>query len=190
MKTLASGLHQLTHRVAINAPVDVCYRTWVDSVNLPRIMHRVLGMRYKPIDNAPSEITDAVDIERRMELFRQDILPKSQIKQWLLSGPGGKCYQVENTVTLDIPNHFFCTISTDLKDICAQSSVLFSRDSLNQFTLIEWQVSFWHSPYNGSMSRLAADVLESGDTFMQDCLQDFKAAVESGWLPAGSANHV
>jgi hypothetical protein len=142
-------------------------------------MKRVLGVEIRPENNSIHVSTSEVEIQRRLQLFRQEILPSAKVKQWLLSGPGGKLYEIENTTICEVPNQFYCTISTDLNDISVASSVNFSSDTMNRNTFVEWVVSFWSSFQNGSMTRFASEIRATDDSFMKDCLTDFKAFIES-----------
>jgi hypothetical protein len=176
MPSITRGLHQLKSKITIHAPVEVCYQSWLDSLHLPDAIRRVLGCQYQPINVAP--ITSAEEIQAKTLLLQDDIL-SSRIKHWLFSGPGGKLYEIENAAILEIPNHLYCTTSTDPSDLSTQSSVLFSPDDLNINTLVEWKVSFWISSTNGRSTQLATDILASDDAFLEDCLQDFKRYIES-----------
>jgi|GEM_PF-6893468 len=175
---LTTGVHHLQARILIHAPVEVCYKTWLDSSTLPKILRRVLGVEFKqPIQPIQLSVRE---VDSKVTTLKSDLVPTSLIKHWLFSGPGGKLYEVENTVILEVPNRFYCTTSVDPNDISCQSSVLFSPDETNQNTLIEWNVSFWlNSPY-GKATQLAADILETGDSFLDDCLEDLKSALEEG----------
>lgn len=177
MPNVTRGIHQLKSKIVIQAPVEVCYQGWLDSPQLSTAMRRVLGFQYKHIHVAP--ITSAEVIQAKVQLLKPDNIPSSLVKQWLFSGPGGKLYEIENAAVLEIPNHFYCTTSTDPRDLSAQSSLLFSPNEMNTSTLVEWRVSFWASGKNGSLTRLASDILASGDAFLEDCLQDFKNDIES-----------
>jgi uncharacterized membrane protein len=178
---LPTGLHYLKSSIRLHAPVEVCYQTWLDSRKLADIMERVLGVvvRSNLSINNMEALTSAEEIQTKIQLFKQDIMPSSKIKQWLINGPGGKYYEVENTKVLEIPNHFYSTVSTDLADFCMQSSVTFMADAMNQNTIIEWEVSYWGSFQNGTSTQLAIDISETNDSFMKDCLMDFKHYLES-----------
>lgn len=168
MPNLTAGIRHIKQRINIKAPVEICYQTWLDSPHLTDVMRRALGFQQKT--NAVTAITSAEEI--------QGIMPDAMIKHWLLSGPGGKLYEVESTIILEVPNQFYCTTSADPEDLSVQNSVLFSPDAMNQNTLIEWQISFWNSVQKGSFTQLLSDIMKSGDSFLEDCLQDFKTHIE------------
>lgn len=173
------GLHHLHSSIRVQAAAEACYTIWTDSPKLPRILKRVLGIGLKPVSNVTATLTSLEEIQTRLQKYKISILPAAEIKHWLFQGPGAKLYQIENTAILEIPYRFYCTISTDPDDICAQSSLTFTPDAQNHETLIEWKVSFWGSSHNGSMTQLASDIAEMDDSFLEDCLQEFKTYVEN-----------
>jgi uncharacterized membrane protein len=179
MGELTPGVYHMKSRIEIHAPVEMCYQAWLDSARLPSIMGRVIDFSYRP---KSTRNLDSIGEAQLNEMHStQDVVPSSaanpKVKHWILAGPDGKLYELESTTVLEIPNRFYCTASTDPKDLSVQSSALFSPDENNRSTLLEWQVSFWAS--GGTASQLCSDVLTSGDSFMEDCLRDFKAAVEN-----------
>jgi uncharacterized membrane protein len=175
MACLSPGIHRLKARITIQAPVEVCYQAWLDSPHLPEVMRRVVGVQYKS-----KIMTSAEEIHAKVLRLQQDIVPSATIKHWLISGPGGKLYEFENTVILEIPNHFYCTTSTDPNDFSVQSSVLFSSDAKHKNTFLEWEVSFFvFNVQDGNLTRLASDVLKMDDSLLMDCLQDFKTYLEN-----------
>ena len=184
MKTLRQGIQFIKKRVLIDAPVEVCYQTWTDSPRLPEIFKRLVSVEYeeKPLsyeEKPLSTISEPAEVQKLLPYLKQELVPTKTIKHWLLHGPKGKLYEIENTVILDVPNVFYSTTSTDPNDISVQSSVLFSPDENHHSTLIEWQVSFWLSAKNGSMTQLVSDILETEDTLMEDTLLELKQHLES-----------
>lgn len=177
MASVSFGLNQLKSEIQIKAPVEVCYQGWLDSPRMPEVMRRVLDFHSQPLNVEP--VTSADEIQAQIRSLVRNDIPLSRIKHWLFSGPGGKLYQFENTAILEIPNRFYCTTSTDSNDLSMQSSLLFSPEGMNTSTLVEWQVSFWASHKNGSATQLASDILTTGDSFLEDCLLDFKRYIES-----------
>lgn len=177
MLKLKPGLHQIKNSIAIHAPVECCYQDWIDSPHLPDFMRRVLGVEFS---TPPGRSLNPVDeIDATVEPFYQTSVSPGLIKHWLVYGPGGKLYEVEKTVILEIPNRFYCTTSADPKDLSVQSSLFFSPDDKNKNTYIEWEVSFWTGGQCGSLTHLVSDILVTGDSFYKDCLQDFKTHVEA-----------
>ena len=177
MRRLSGGLHHLKSSIRIHAPVEICYQTWLDAPCLPAFMSRVIAVRPMPKDFVTSDLLE--ELQPEAQLLQQGIIPMSTIKQWLLSGPGGKIYHVENIIILEIPNRFYCTTSIDPDDLSIQNSLTFMPDQMNRNTTIEWEVSFWVSIIGGQMTRLASDILETGDSFLEYNLQDFKTHLES-----------
>lgn len=185
MPNLTLGMCHLKKRIHVKAPVEICYQTWLDSPHLTDVMKRVLGFRSrKNHDVTPITVTEK--IQDAVQSLKQDIVSEATIKHWLLSGPGGKLYEVESTIILEIPNLFYCSTSIDPDDLSVQNSVLFSPDAMNQTTLVEWQISFWDSAQKGSLTQLLSDIMKSGDCFLEDCLQDFKTYIENGQFSASS----
>jgi len=180
MKDCPPGLKRIKSQLMVNAPVERCYQAWMNSAKMPDFMSRVIQVDQKKIPltvmTNPQDIE--AQVEARIPLLDQNGVPYSTIKNWLLKGPGGKLYEIANTAVLEIPNHFYCTTSTDPDDISVQSSAFFCPDGKNQHTLIEWEISFWPCLDIGSMTRLACDILQTDDHFMEQCLQDFKDYIE------------
>ena len=177
MSSLAYGMHHLKKRITINAPAAICYQAWLDSPQLTQVMRRVLRFEYKA--EAIVATNSIEEVLSHLSKQDQDILPLTQIKQWLFAGPGGKVYKIESTTILEIPNRFYCATSNDPNDLSIQSSLLFSPDEADQNTLLEWQISFWVSEHVGEMTQLVADIQTTNDSFLEDCLQDFKTYVEN-----------
>ena len=178
MAHLSPGLHQVKRFIYINAPVEVCYQAWTDSTWLVHSVRRLFRFQYK--NKALMPINSTEDTFPKTMVADQDLIPSTQVKQWLVSGPGGKFYEAESMVVLDIPNHFFCTVSTDPDDLAMQSSLSFYPDGMNQNTFLEWRVSLWFlDEPKGKITQLISDIWEAGDPYMEDCLHDFKAAVEN-----------
>jgi uncharacterized membrane protein len=166
----------LIKTIKIQAPVEACYGAWIDSPRLVSAMRKVLGVCLQT--EHTSVVTSAEEIHEKVKRLNQENIPATQIKHWLFSGPGGKLYEIENTVILDIPNRFYCTTSTDPDDLCVQSSLLFIPDELNKNTTMEWRVFFWDFKPRGKLTQFVSDIWEKNDSFMDDCLEDFKKLVE------------
>lgn len=163
------GLQHIRKRITIHAPAEICYQIWIDSPRIAKALRRLQNVQSRPINSLQ-------DVQAKVELLH---VGADTIKKWLFYGPEGKMYEVENIVVMDIPNRFYCTSSIDPNDLSFQSSMLFSPDELNQNTDIEVQISFWNSEKKGPMTQLVSDILDAEDHFFEDCLQDFKAEVES-----------
>ena len=177
MTKLRDGVHYLESSIRIQAPVEVCYQAWLDAPHFPDFMSRVIAFQYRPKGVViPASVEE---IQSRAQLLKQDIVPMSTIKHWLLSGPSCKLYEIDSTVILEIPNRFYCTTSTDPNDLSIQSSLSFMPDQMNRNTIIKWQISFWAFDPPGKMTSLASDILEAGDAFLENNLQDFKAHLEA-----------
>lgn len=176
MTILNGGIHNLKSSVRIQAPVEICYQAWLETPRFPNFMSRVVSVECKPKDFVTSASME--EVQSKSQLFKQNVVP-SLINHWLLSGPGGNLYEASNTVILEIPNHFYCTTSIDPDDLSIQSSLFFIPDQVNQNTILEWQISFWISARNGKSTKLASDILQTGDAFLENSLQDFKAHVEA-----------
>ena len=157
--------------------MEVCYQAWLDSPRHVQYMKRVLGVQCNPADAIPISVEE---IESKELFSKQTIVSPALIKHWIFSGPGGKIYEIENITVLEIPNHFYCTTSTDPNDISVQSSLLFTPDERTQNTLLEWQISLWgpQEKEKGKFAQLISDIWETGDTLLDDCLQDFKRSLE------------
>lgn len=172
------GLHKLKAGIIIQAPAELCYREWVNLSQLSKYLYRVIEMQ---------TATQAPALERGTNPLPMNTTAPSQpfgengIHHWTLRGPQGKIYQVQNKTILDIPNRFYCMSSTDSEDISSQLSVLFSADDTNQTTYMEMEASSWltENMQLGRSTQLFADIINADDTFLQDCLQDFKHHVES-----------
>jgi uncharacterized membrane protein len=138
-------------------------------------MSRVLGVQ--------SEVQPLTKTHSQALHLTKNIIPATVIDHWLFSGPGGKLYETEGKVILDIPNLFYCRASTDPNDLAMQTSVLFSPDENNQITLLEFEVSFWNSATlkTGKSTRLISDIVHQEDRFIEDCLRDFKNYVEQNF---------
>jgi hypothetical protein len=179
MAQVAPGLRFLKAKTTITAPAETCYQAWINFPKHPEFTKRV----FKLLLNENKDIT-IITSEEQSEvqtlLSRQDIASAAMRRHWILSGPQGKLYQVEETTILEIPNRFYCSTSTDPNDLSVQSSLLFSPDELNQKTLMEWQVSFWISTEKGTATQFLFDILKTGDAFLDEVLQDFKVFVERG----------
>jgi hypothetical protein len=117
-------------------------------------------------------------IQASIQRIQQTDSSAGQLRRWLLSGPGGKLYEIENTTIVEIPNYFYCTAPTDPNDIYSESSVFFIEDKTNRSTLVKWEVTFRQFPSEGNWTQFALDIHKTEDSFMQDCLQDLKKYVE------------
>jgi uncharacterized membrane protein len=189
----SSSVQQLKSAISVHAPVEACYQAWINTCRIPSFIRRALSVQVSfSCGGNPKGISiiSPEEIETRLQNFNQQILPTTEIRRWLISGPGGKLYEIEGTTILEIPNQFYCTISTDPDDIFAQSSASFMPDPTNQNTLIEWEVSFWPLSPEGRWTQFASAVHNSKDNFMEDCLQDFKAELENrGSASSSSSGH-
>ncbi len=168
----AEGIRNIKHKINIQAPVESCYQAWIHYTRFPTFMRRVLGVEHE-IKTIDATYAKALNLSKYF-------IPAEQINRWLFAGPGGKLYETESKIILDIPNLFYCRVSTDPDDIAIQTSVLFSADEMNQNTLIEFQVSFWDcaSIKAGKSTQLILDILNQGDSLIEDCLLDLKHYVE------------
>jgi uncharacterized membrane protein len=176
------GLQRIKRHITVDAPVECCYRTWLDSAKMPDFMSRLLAVQCKDKPSRPFNLPNDIDIIA--PFMEMSPVPYGKIRQWLLAGPGGNLYEYENMVVLEIPNRFYCTTSIDPDDISVQSSVFFSPDGKNEHTYIEWEISFWCLDGKGSGTKLLCDVLMTEDPMIEECLQDFKSHLE-GKSPNG-----
>ncbi len=172
------GIRQLKESIEINAPAQTCYQYWVNQSQFPEFMSKVLRFESRQIPTMTLQSNES--IQSVLERFDAFILPVERIKHWLISGPGGKLYEFENKVILDIPGKFYSTVSTDPDDLCTQASLLFNETENPGVTRVEFEVSFWESTNikNGTATQLASDILQNEDSFFCDCLRDFKTYVE------------
>jgi hypothetical protein len=177
---VTSRFKHLKSAIEIQATPEVCYKVWIDAKKLPKILERVIGVeiKTKPENTKIDFITSVGEIDQKVHRVNLDLLPTSEIKHWLLSGPGGHLYKIENTTVFEIPDRFYCTVSTDQNDASVQSYVTFFPDTLNRHTVVEWEIWFWRSSKKGSATRLVSDIADTGDSFMADCLSDLKRFIE------------
>ncbi|WP_303675227.1 hypothetical protein [Vampirovibrio chlorellavorus] len=172
------GIRQIKECIEVNAPAQTCYQYWVNQSQFPEFMSKVLRHEARWVPRMTLQSYDC--IQSALERFEAFALPLERIKHWLISGPGGKLYEFENKVILDIPGQFYATASTDPDDLCAQASLLFHETENPGVTRVELEVSFWESANikNGKSTQLASDILRKEDPFLGDCLRDFKTYVE------------
>jgi uncharacterized membrane protein len=180
VQTTINGIKQIKKKIEINAPVEVCYQTWINQAKFPEFMRKILKFRE---GCAPEEATLPTALK-----LTGDIVDPDVVRHWLVTGPRGKLYQFENKVILEIPNRLFSTQSTDPNDLCVQVSVLFFPLWNNHATRIDWQVSFWESAKikSGHATQLALDVFKTDDSLIEDCLTDLKHYIEA--LPSPNAS--
>lgn len=186
MTSLPLGLQHLKTQICVNAPVEVCYQAWLDFEKMPEFISRLRSVRvdesHSLTNAALASSLSADELQTKAQLHRQSLVPFGMIKHWFFSGSGGKMYEIENVTILEIPNHFYCTVSTDPDDLSVQCSIFFCPDGKNEHTFMEWEVSFWNSGkagLGGTMTHMLTDIVDSGDDFFQKCLQDFKVHVEA-----------
>jgi uncharacterized membrane protein len=167
-----NGIRKTKKKIEIHAPVEWCYQTWINYSQFPVFMTRVLGVQ--------SEVKPLEETRSKALHLSKDIIPADVIDHWFFSGPGGKLYETESKMILDIPNLFYCRVSTDPNDVASQTSMLFSPDENNQITVVEFEVSFWSSATlkAGKSTQLISDIVNQEDHIIEDCLQDFKNYVE------------
>lgn len=176
----SSGMHQLKSEIRIKVPVEACYQAWIDSPKFPAFAKRVKGVEVcAQSGQKATTVTESPEkVWVKIRHLKYEHLPFNEIKRWLFNGPGGKVYEVENEMDLEIPNRLYISVSADPKDIYAQSTVTFTPEE-NQNTLITWEISYWQFTPEGSWTQFASAIDKAKDTFMQDCLEDFKAYVET-----------
>jgi len=174
------GFHHIKSAIEVQATPEVCYQIWTDAKKIAKIIERVIGLeiKTKPENTKIDFITSVGEIDQKIHRVNLELLPTSEIKHWLLSGPGGHLYKIENTTIFEIPNRFYCTVSTDQNDTSVQSYVTFFPDALKQHTVVEWEIWFWRSAQKGSLTQLLSDIEDTGDNFMKDCLSDLKKFIE------------
>lgn len=184
MSHFVEGLRKIKKKIEIHAPVEWCYQTWINYSQFPVFMTRVIGVQ--------SELKPLEETRFKALNFSKNIISADVIDHWLFSGPGGKLYETEGKVILDIPNLFYCRTSTDPNDVATQNSMLFSPDENNQTTVVEFEVSFWDSAAlkAGKSTRLISDIVYQEDQFIEDCLQDFKNYVEKKFQESCQASSV
>ncbi len=172
------GLRLFKDSIEVRAPAQTCYQYWVNQSQFPEFMSKVLMFDARLTPRTTLQSHEC--IHSALERFEAFTLPLERIKHWLISGPGGKLYEFENKVILDIPGKFYATASTDPDDLCTQASLLFHETENPGVTRLELEVSFWESGClkNGKSTQLASDILRKGDSFFGDCLRDFKTHVE------------
>lgn len=170
---------KLQSEILIEAPAELCYQTWIDSPQLVSHLERVLGVR---VTRGTLEGSDGRVIASQKEMqqkIRSFFPSSSEFKHWHLLGPEGRLHEIDNTILLEIPNRYICTMSLDDHDVYSYSEITFTLDALNRNTLVLWQVSVCPAIGNGAMARLVSDISKTKDHFLEDCLQDFKVLVES-----------
>jgi uncharacterized membrane protein len=191
--SISLGLRQLNSEILVNASAENCYKTWVDTKQIPVFMRRVRGLNIEFLTNLTTRklaiaSTSADAIQARIKRFQQSDSTATELRRWIFRGPGGKLYEIENTVIVEIPNYFYCTASTDPDDVYSESCVFFIEDERNQTTLVKWEITFWQFSSQGSWTQFALDLQDAKDSFMHDCLEDFKQFVE-GRSPEVANNH-
>lgn len=177
---------KLQSEILIEAPAELCYQIWLDSPQLVCHLERVLGVRvtsgFSSEGNGDGRVVASQkELQRKIRSF---FPASSEFKHWHLLGPEGRLHEIDNTILLEIPNRYICTMSLDDHDVYSYSEITFTLDALNRNTLVLWQVSVCPAIGNGAMARLVSDISKTKDHFLEDCLQDFKILVESKVPPA------
>ncbi len=170
------------YSIEIHAPVKLCYQLWKDYHQTAKFLHCVIKVWdqptavMKPIDNLeqlhPTIQSNLSGMARA--------LPLETVRHWLIQGPGGKVYELENTVILEIPDLFYCWSSTDPEDLAVQTSVSFlSQKDTRTLVLFECSFSIPNTQlFRGKAARLITDVLNTDDPLISEILADFKHYVE------------
>lgn len=176
-------MEKMKHSIVVNANVETCYRYWSKYHNLPNFIHRILKV-WDEESPTGTHIGKLEDLRKAIKAEQNNLshtIPLNRIRHWLVQGPGGKIYEVENAVILEIPNLFYCWTSTDPADLSIQNSISFMAIEDGRKTALLYESSFVLSSnkaLGGKSSRLISDIVNSNDPWMPDLLTDFKNYVE------------
>lgn len=176
-------MEKMKHSIEISADVETCYRCWANYHNLPNFMRRILKVwdMELPLATHTSALEDMRKAVKAELSNLSHTVPLHKIRHWLVRGPGGKIYEVENAAILEIPNLFYCWASTDPNDLAIHNSISFMAIEDGRKTVLLYESSFvlsGNKALGGKSSRLISDIVDMNDPWMQDLLTDFKNYVE------------
>ena len=134
--------------IEVNAPVETCFRVWMDFENYPTFMKHV--ERVQATENP-------------------------NIWHWEIKGPFGKTLQWDAQIDFMEPNKVIAWKSVHHAEIATTGSVNFQPEP-NERTRIYFSMSY--EPPGGGLGEFIAGVIEDPDKLVEDALIGFKKHME------------
>lgn len=145
--------------LAINRPIDECYRFWRDFRNMAQFMYHLQEVRI-------------VDEQR---------------SHWIANGPAGYSVEWDAVIEEDRPNEKISWRSLEGADVENRGSVYFEPGPSGRGTII--RVSMDYRPPMGSFGALVASLFgEEPEQQVYDDLRRFKQIVETGEITKSDAS--
>ena len=157
--TQPDGAIHVQKSLAINRPVEECYRFWRDFRNLGRFMSHLQEVRV--IDDRRSH--------------------------WVAYGPAGSRVEWEAAIAEDRPNEFIRWYSLEGADVDNRGSVRFEQGPAGKGTLLRASLEYY-PPYGAAGAVIARLFGEEPQQQMYDDLRRFKQIIETGEITVSDAS--
>ena len=184
-------MHSIDASVVIDAPVALCYQTWMDFEKFPTFMTRVvsvsrtdangmLSTQTRPIRHAedPQKDVEGVVVT---ELTREVEAHGNNVWHWEIKGPLGQLFKWTGGIVMNEPNKAisWATLPEDQLPNTGTVNFLKSPTSTasHERTLMTVTMSF--SAPGGAIGEFLADIVHYGDNLLSEALDDFKRHVET-----------
>lgn len=199
-------MHSINASVLIYAPVEECYKRWMNFESFPQFMHRVKSVRPAPVEDLiPRQHGQSGHEHRQTQqstAFVQDLAngdPQkdfegvisaevvaeiehhgNQVWHWEIKGPLGTVYEWTAGIVMNIPNKAISWATTHNQKLPNTGTVNFlplPKGKLGEEqTLLEVTLGF--SAPGGIVGELLSDITQYGDNLLAEALNDFKCYVE------------
>jgi len=184
-------MHSIDASVVVDAPVALCYQTWMDFEKFPTFMRRVVSVYRSdaagllPAGTRP--VRPAEDPQKNVEgvvvteLTREVEAHGNQVWHWEVKGPLGQLFKWTGGIVMNEPNKAISWATLPEEQLPNTGTVNFLKSptstSTHERTLITITMSF--SAPGGAVGELLADVVQYGDNLICEALNDFKSHVET-----------
>ena len=188
-------MHSIETSILVNAPVEMCYKHWMDFESFPRFMRRVLSVRPAQPEAQLSDDRSGLahtdnpqkdyDGVMTTEVVKEVAVHGNQVWHWEVKGPMGQVFEWNAGIVMNMPNKAVSWASTADQDLPCTGTINFLKapppkqhhKGDHEMTLISVTMSF--SAPGGPLGEFLADVSHYGDNVLSEALGEFKVHVES-----------